>query len=67
VNLETKSFLGDSDLPREDMTLLTYLLARAPALHRGTTSLKTPDSRDVGSPVEVCPPVATALLSGKVV
>jgi hypothetical protein len=33
VYMKTESFLQDSDLPPEDGTLLTYLLARAAALH----------------------------------
>jgi hypothetical protein len=33
-----ESFLDDSDLPREDVTLLTSLLARAAALHRDAAS-----------------------------
>jgi hypothetical protein len=38
VNLETGSFLDDSDLPHEDKTLLTYFVDRASALHRGNAS-----------------------------
>jgi hypothetical protein len=34
VYRKNESFLGDSDLPREDVTLLSMLLARASALHR---------------------------------
>jgi hypothetical protein len=57
VYLKRESFLGDSDLPREDGTLLTYLLARASALHRDEASSEDSDDSDVGSPVEVCAPV----------
>jgi hypothetical protein len=38
VYLKSESFLWDSDLPREDKTLLTYLLVRAAALRQGAES-----------------------------
>jgi hypothetical protein len=57
MSLETESFLQDSDLPREDKTLLTHLMARASALHRGAALYDNPDFRAVGSLVEVCTPV----------
>jgi hypothetical protein len=57
VYRKRESFLGDSDLPSEDGTLLAYLLARASVLHRDEASFEDSDSSNVESPVEVCPPV----------